>query len=242
MLGHSRWSSGMSVKVPVTREEVHVALGAGNAVLIGAGVDAADPELVDEGVLDRPAVRDLPVVGVLNEHAVAGVDQAAARRVLVGRLRIPEECPAELRQILIAAQRELILDLRKRPHGLVVALGRRRVRRREPLLRMRQLRQARKSRLRDGVVGERCPGRRIDDRRAEPARQLLRRGHRVEVGRTAIDARALVVDQEEGAVPAVVAGKHHRPADHESELLLIELRRRATSCRRRSFSRPRRRS
>ena len=57
-----------------------------------------------------------------------------------------------------------------------------------------------------------------------PAQLLLRR-HGVEARRAAVDAGPFVVDEEERPVPAVVAGQHHRTADDEPVLLLIQLRR-----------------
>ena len=143
-------------------EKVDVALGARDAELVGPGVHAADPDLVDEIVVDRPAVRDLPVRRVLLEHAVAGLDHVPRRRVLVGRPRVSNEHAAHPRQILVTAQRELVLDLRERPDGFVVALGHRCVRRGEPVVAEREPREPRKARLRDRVVGERLPGHWID--------------------------------------------------------------------------------
>src|SRR4029079_19569853 len=95
-------------------------------------------------------------------------DEVARRLVLVAGVGEADERAAERPQILIAANRVLVLRLREAAPRLVVALGRGGVRRREPVVADRQLRELREARLRDGVVGERRSRRRVADDRREP--------------------------------------------------------------------------
>ena len=206
-------------------QRIDVGLRARDAVLVRSRVDPPEPELVHERIPDRPAVRDLPIRRVLLEHAVAWIDHVGGGRVPIRRPGIADECAPDAGEILITTQGELILVLRKRPHGDVVALWGGRVGRRKPVVPQRELGEARESRLRDDVVRERLPGQRIDDGRAEASGEFVGLRHGVETRGPALDTRAFIVDQE-GPVMAAVGRQHHGPAGDESKLFLIELRRR----------------
>ena len=226
MLGHSRWSSGMLVNTPVALRKSTSPCAHGIPRWSARASTRPIRNWLTTRVPNRPAVGDLPVLGVLHEHTVTRFDEIRGVGVLIAGLRVPEEHPAEPGQILVSTNGKLVLYLRKRPHRLVVALRGRGIRGREPVVPNGQLRQPRESRLRNGVVREWRAGHRIDNRRVEASRQLLRRRHRVEVRRAAVDPCALVVHQEERAIPAIVPGNHDRTAHDEAELLLIEQRRR----------------
>ena len=111
--------------------------------------------------------------GVLHEHAVARLDQVRGVRVLVAGVRVADEHAAEPAQVLVAADRELVLDLRERAHGLVVALrGRACSGAGNQLFRMASW--ASRENRDCGMVlfGNGCPGQRIDDRGVETSGQF----------------------------------------------------------------------
>src|SRR5262249_20759559 len=88
----------------------------------------------------------------------------------------------------------------------------------EPGLVLRRLGQAREARRGDGVARERLARRGVDDGRGEVAGQLVRVGHAEERAEPALDAGAVVVDEEERLVLDDGSG------DNTAELLLAERR------------------
>ena len=87
----------MFVNTPVRPQEVHVRLRARDAVLVGARLHAADPELVHEVDSEWPSVCETCqfFVSCTNTRSPISM-QVRVGPVVVRRVRVADEHPAEL--------------------------------------------------------------------------------------------------------------------------------------------------
>ena len=218
MRGYARCASVRSVKTPVRPSAVTSAGSAGiDAPWLAVALTRPSRKLFTRLLRDDPGVRQLPVRRVLLERRVAEIADAAAGDVAEGGLREPSEHRSVVAEIVIDANRVLVLILRQRPDQLIVALRRTDCSAPARTSATASLRQPRIARLRNGVVRKRLTRRRVDDRAREVAGQLVGCRDVVERAEPALDADALVVDEEERLV------LEDRTADDEPRLLLIEL-------------------
>src|SRR5262245_17083850 len=166
---------------------------------------------------------DLPALGFLNKEAVTQscrVPDAGVRVISAGK---SAEYGAIAAQFLIAADGILVLIQGQIPILKIIASRAGEIRRGEEL-RYRESGNAREAVLRDHVVRKRLAVPRINDRRRELARQLIRGRDRQQLRKPLDPLIAFEIHQPEGLVfPVIELRNPHRPAGYEAVLILPQL-------------------